>query len=147
MSSSPIPPVLRFWRWVSTAAVLLVSLAFVFWEVDVLLGYPVLRTTREEGNFLMVIIMLFPPALSMWLKLCLFPPARGCNVHHHVLGWCLLNMGVAFLTGVIGAIRIAVEDRWIYHCLTMGLGMMIVAFVLGIPLLFLLYFVCRKCRG
>lgn len=126
-------------------AVLLVSLAFVFWEVDVLLGYPVLRTTREEGSFLMVIIMLFPLVVTTWLKFRFFPPRKGCKVDYQLPGWWAMNSGVAFLVGIIAAIRVALEDMWFYHCLTMGLGMVLVEFFLSIPFLVLLYFVFRKC--
>lgn len=131
MSQVLLSSALRLWRMLSSAAVLLVSLAFVFWQVDALLGYPVLRTTREEYHFFITILFLFPLVLSIWLKLRFFTPRQSSNADHQILGWLLLNGAVSFLIGVLFSFRFLMEPYGWITCIGIGVFLAFVNVLVG----------------
>lgn len=150
MSTPPVPSALKFWRNFFAVAVLLVFLATVFWQVDALLGYPVLRTTREEDRFLLTIIVLLPFVSSVWLQLSFFPPRRSSNEERYLLRWFLTNAVVSFLTGaVLMLMGIPRGYTWaseLLLALESGLMLAVATFALGLVLAFPLYLIFKKIR-
>ncbi|MBQ2869477.1 MAG: hypothetical protein IJX33_01455 [Akkermansia sp.] len=150
MSTPPVPAALKFWRNFFAVAVLLVFLATVFWQVDALLGYPVLTHTREEDRFLLTIIVLLPFVSSVWLQLRFFPPRRSSNEERYLLRWFLMNAVVSFLTGAVlmlvdGLPEYTWESRLIL-ILEIGLMLAVATFALGLVLAFPLYLIFKKIR-
>ena len=150
MSTPPVPAALKFWRNFFAVAVLLVFLATVFWQVDALLGYPVLTHTREEDRFLLTIIVLLPFVSSVWLQLRFFPPRRSSNEERYLLRWFLMNAVVSFLTGAVlmlvdGLPEYTWESRLIL-ILEIGLMLAVATFALGLVLAFPLYLIFKKNR-
>lgn len=151
MNPSPEPPALKFWRNFFAVAVLLVFLATVFWQVDALLDYPVLRTTRDEGRFLLTIAVLLPFVSSVWLQLRFFPPRRSSNADRCLMGWFLMNAVVSFLSGAVlmfmdGLPEYTWESRLLL-ILEIGLMLAVATYVLGLVLACPLYLIFKKCRG
>lgn len=150
MSTPPVPAALKFWRNFFAVTVLLVFLATVFWQVDALLGYPVLTHTREEDRFLLTIIVLLPFVSSVWLQLRFFPPRRSSNEERYLLRWFLMNAVVSFLTGAVlmlvdGLPEYTWESRLIL-ILEIGLMLAVATFALGLVLAFPLYLIFKKIR-
>ena len=151
MSMPPVPSALKFWRNFFAVAVLLVFLATVFWQVDALLGYPVLTHTRDEFRFLLTIVVLLPFVSSVWLQLSFFPPRRSSNEERCLMGWFLMNAVVSFLTGAVlmlvdGLPEYTWESRLIL-ILEIGLMLAVATFALGLVLAYPLYLIFKKCRG
>lgn len=151
MSTPPVPSALKFWRNFFAVAVLLVFLATVFWQVDALLGYPVLTHTRDEFRFLLTIIVLLPFVSSVWLQLSFFPPRRSSNEERYLMGWFLMNAVVSFLTGaVLMLVGIPRGYTWaseLLLALESGLMLAIATFVPGVLLAYPLHLIFKKCRG
>lgn len=151
MSTPPVPTALKFWRNFFAVAVLLVFLATVFWQVDALLGYPVLTHTRDEFRFLLTIIVLLPFVSSVWLQLRFFPPRQGSNEERYLLRWFLMNAVVSFLSSAVlmlvdGLPEYTWESRLIL-ILESGLMLAVATFVLGVLLAYPLHLIFKKCRG
>ena len=150
MSTPPVPSALKFWRNFFAVAVLLVFLATVFWQVDALLGYPVLTHTRDEFRFLLTIIVLLPFVSSVWLQLRFFPPRRSSNADRCLMGWFLMNAVVSFLTGAVlmlmGIPRVYTWASELLLALEIGLMLAVATFALGLVLAFPLYLIFKKCR-
>lgn len=150
MSTPPVPSALKFWRNFFAVAVLLVFLATVFWQVDALLGYPVLTHTRDEFRFLLTIIVLLPFVSSVWLQLRFFPPRQGRNADRCLMGWFLTNAVVSFLTGaVLMLMGIPRGYTWaseLLLALESGLMLAIATFVPGVLLAYPLHLIFKKCR-
>lgn len=140
MSTPPVPEALKFWRNFFAVAVLLVFLSTMFWQVDALLGYPVLRTTREEDRFLLTIAVLLPFVSSVWLQLRFFPPRRSSNADRCLMGWFLINAVVSFLSGAVLMLMDGLpEYTWESRLLLLlesGLMLAVATFVLGLALAF-----------
>ena len=81
------PSALKFWRVFSAMAVVLVSLALVFWAVDVVLEHRFLRREDDEMIFVLVNILLFPIVVSTWLMLRFFPPRQSGRRDYYLLKW------------------------------------------------------------
>lgn len=150
MSTPPVPAALKFWRNFFAVAVLLVFLATVFWQVDALLGYPVLTHTWEEDRFLLTIIVLLPFVSSVWLQLRFFPPRRSSNEERYLLRWFLMNAVVSFLSSAVlmlvdGLPEYTWESRLIL-ILEIGLMLAVATFALGLVLAFPLYLIFKKIR-
>ena len=150
MSTPPVPAALKFWRNFFAVAVLLVFLATVFWQVDALLGYPVLTHTRDEFRFLLTILVLLPFVSSVWLQLSFFPPRRSSNEERYLLRWFLTNAVVSFLSGaVLMLVGIPRGYTWaseLLLALESGLMLAIATFVPGVLLAFPLYLIFKKIR-
>lgn len=151
MSTPPVPAALKFWRNFFAVAVLLVFLATVFWQVDALLGYPVLTHTRDEERFFLAVVVLLPFVSSAWLQLRFFPPRRSSNEERFLMRWFLTNAVVSFLSGaVLMHMGTAREYTWESHLLLVlesGIVLAGATFVLGVVLVYPLHLIFEKCRG
>ena len=141
------PSALKFWRVFSAMAVVLVSLALVFWAVDVVLEHRFLRREDDEMIFVLVNILLFPIVVSTWLMLRFFPPRQSGRRDYYLLKWLAASCAAAFLTGGVTEIGPAVEYADFPIIISGGVLQVILNLVLSLVLMPVLHVIFSKCRG
>ena len=146
MTPTVIPPALKFWRSFYAGAVVLASLAWIFWLVDTWMGHYVLLHTRDESHFLLVNMAIFPNVVSIWLMLRFFPPRQSSNMDYYVILWLVLNIGVSFLTGGVTALGGIVYHSSFEDVIPHGCVVVMLNLPLWMVLAFLMYWPFRKCR-